>query len=198
MAEILEWPAILVPNEMSLQMLSNSKIFQSPFSGSSQTASFPGSRWSISVTFNNRKDRDARALEALIAELDGVAGRVRLWDFARGGRAPAGTPIVSVAEQRGKLLSTRGWLPELLVLQRGDYITVNDELKKVTQDVRSDISGQAVIRISPQLRWPPVAGAPIECRKPTGVFRLSDENQGSFSRVPGIFHSVTLQFVEAF
>lgn len=198
MAEILEWPAILVPNEMSLQMLSNSKIFQSPFSGSSQTASFPGSRWSISVTFNNRKDRDARALEALIAELDGVAGRVRLWDFARGGRAPVGTPIVSVAEQRGKLLSTRGWLPERLVLQRGDYITVNDELKKVTQDVRSDISGQAVIRISPQLRWPPVAGAPIECRKPTGVFRLSDENQGSFSRVPGIFHSVTLQFVEAF
>ncbi|WP_338383607.1 hypothetical protein [Yersinia pseudotuberculosis] len=150
------------------------------------------------MTFNNRKDRDARALEALIAELDGVAGRVRLWDFARGGRAPAGTPIVSVAEQRGKLLSTRGWLPERLVLQRGDYITVNDELKKVTQDVRSDISGQAVIRISPQLRWPPVAGAPIECRKPTGVFRLSDENQGSFSRVPGIFHSVTLQFVEAF
>ena len=198
MAEILEWPAILVPNEMNLKMLSNSKIFQSPFSGSSQTASFPGSRWTLTMTFRNRKDRDARALEALVADLDGVAGRVRLWDFARGGRAPSGTPIVSAAEQRGKLLSTRGWLPERLVLQRGDYITVNDELKKVTQDVRSDISGQAVIRFSPQLRWPPVAGASIECRKPTGIFRLADENQGDFSRTPGIFHSVTLQFVEAF
>ncbi|WP_145569250.1 hypothetical protein [Yersinia mollaretii] len=198
MAEILEWPAILVPNEMTLQLLSNSKIFQSPFSGSSQTASFPGSRLALTMTFRNRKDRDARALESLVADLDGVAGRVRLWDFARGGRAPAGTPIVSAAEQRGKMLSTRGWLPGRLVLQRGDYITVNDELKKVTQDVRSDISGQAVIRFSPQLRWPPVAGAPIECRKPTGIFRLTDENQGNFSRTPGIFHSVTLQFVEAF
>lgn len=198
MAEILEWPAVIFPSEMSLLLQSNSKIFQSPFSGSSQTASFPGSRWAMTMTLKNRQEWEARALEALVADLDGVAGRVRLWDFARGGRSPAGTPIVSQSKQMGKMLNTRGWLPERLVLKRGDYITVNDELKKVTQDVRSDISGQAVIRFSPQLRWPPVAGAPIECRKPTGIFRLADENQGSFSRIPGIFHSVTLQFVEAF
>ncbi|ENG6269793.1 hypothetical protein ABU553_003759 [Yersinia enterocolitica] len=198
MAEILNWPSALVPSDMRIQMLSNSKIFESPFSGASQTVSSPGSRWTMTLTFKNRQDDEARALEALVAELDGVAGRVRLWDFARGGRSPAGTPIVSQSEQMGKMLSTRGWLPNRLVLRAGDYITVNDELKKVIQEVRSDLSGQAVIRFSPQLRWPPNAGAPIECRKPTGIFRLADEKQGDFTRTPGIFHAVTLQFVEAF
>lgn len=198
MAEILEWPAVIFPSEMSLLLQSNSKIFQSPFSGSSQTASFPGSRCAMTMTLKNRKEWEARALEALVADLDGVAGRVRLWDFARGGRSPAGTPIVSQSKQMGKMLNTRGWLPNRLVLRAGDYITVNDELKKVTQEVRSDLSGQAVIRFSPQLRWPPNAGSPIECRKPTGIFRLVDEKQGDFTRTPGIFHAVTLQFVEAF
>ncbi|ARZ01308.1 hypothetical protein AXW38_09870 [Yersinia ruckeri] len=198
MADVFDWPMAIAPSDMRIQLLSNSKIFQSPFSGASQTVSAPGSRWVMTLNFKNLQDDKARVLEALVADLDGVAGRVRLWDFARGGRSPAGTPVVSQAEQRGKMLATRGWLPNRLVLLKGDYITVNDELKKITQEVRSDLSGQAVICFSPQLRWPPAAGAPIECRKPTGLFRLIDEKQGDFSRIPGIFHSVSLQFTEAF
>jgi hypothetical protein len=72
-----------------------------------------------------------------VASLDGEFGRVKIRDWGREGRTPAGNPIVSDANQTGIQLGSKGWTPGKVVLRTGDYITVNDELKMVTADVTS-------------------------------------------------------------
>lgn len=197
MADVLEWPDIC-PSSLSWGLVSNSKSFRSPFNGSTQVARYPGSRWSCTVTANNLTDEQARRLEAMIAMLDGEYGRVRLSDYGRVGRLPAGVPVVDGADQTGSALSSRGWTPGTTVLQVGDYLTVNDELKMVTADVKSSASGTAIIPIAPILRSSPPNGTAIEVRQPYGIFKLKSGDQTVGERIPGVFTSFSIEFEEAF
>lgn len=194
----LEWPDDVCPASLTWRPESNTKTFRSPFNGASQTVRFPGTRWICSLTFNNLTDDKSRRIDALVAELDGEYGRVKIRDWGRNGRAPAGSPVVSDADQTGMELNTKGWLPGKAVLMTGDYITVNDELKIVTADVTSSASGSAVISFAPMLRSSPAANAPIEVENPFGIFKLKDNQQGTGNRIPGVFTSYTLEFEEAF
>lgn len=196
MAEILNWPERIAPASMSIYLLSNSKTFTSPFTGSSQTARFPGSRWCCSMTFNNLKDEESRVLEALVTRLDGPSGRVRLWDFGRRGVRNVGTPVVGVDGVLGSRLPTSGWVKSRQVMRPGDYLTVGNELKKVLEPVVADANGEAIVLLSPMLRMPPKKGQAVEVLNPYGIFRLSDNQQGRFQRRPGIFTNVTLDFEE--
>lgn len=195
---VLEWPVDVCPASLSWRPESNSKTFRSPFNGASQTVRFPGTRWVCSLTFNNLSDDKSRRIDALVAELDGEFGRVKIRDWGRDGRTPAGVPVVSDANQSGVELHSKGWTPGRVVLRTGDYLTVNNELKIVTADVSSNSSGIAIIPIAPMLRTAPPANAKIEVAAPYGIFKLKDNQQGAGNRVPGIFTSYTLEFEEAF
>jgi hypothetical protein len=156
---VLEWPADICPASLTWRPESNTKTFRSPFNGASQTVRFPGTRWICSLTFNNLTDDKSRRIDALVASLDGEFGRVKIRDWGREGRTPAGNPIVSDANQTGIQLGSKGWTPGKVVLRTGDYITVNDELKMVTADVTSSASGTAVIPFAPMLRASPLLTA---------------------------------------
>lgn len=197
MATILSWPQSIVPASLSWQLVSNSKTFTSTFTGSVQTVRFPGSRWRCSMSFNNLTDEQARVLEALVAELDGESGRVKISDWARSGLTQRGKPKVSQPNQSGKLLESKDWLPNSIVLRIGDYITVNDELKRVTANVISDAQGNATIPIAPILRYAPTVNDLIENEAPYGIFKLTSNDQGNFQRKPGILTSTSLSFEEA-
>ncbi|WP_140920883.1 hypothetical protein [Limnobaculum xujianqingii] len=194
---IIDWPDIC-PSSLTWQLESNSKSFRSPFNGTTQTVRYPGSRWRCSLTVNNLRDDDARKIDALIAALDGEYGRVRLRDYGRGGRVANGSPVVAVNGQTGGHLITSGWVPSMLVLKIGDYITVNDELKIITEDISSSVTGNAELVFSPVLRTSPPMGFKIETQNPSGIFKLRDNNQGVSNRVPGVFSSYVIEFEEAF
>jgi len=194
----LEWPADVCPASLIWRPESNTKTFRSPFNGASQTVRFPGTRWTCSLTFSNLTDDKSRRIDALVADLDGEYGRVKIRDWGREGRTPAGNPVVSDANQTGTQLGSNGWTPGTLVLRSGDYITVNDELKMVTADVTSTSTGTAIIPIAPMLRTSPPVNGKIEVANPYGIFKLKDNQQGAGNRVPGVFTSYTLEFEEAF
>ncbi|MDU3076707.1 MAG: hypothetical protein E7B29_10445 [Mixta calida] len=197
MADVLEWPG---PNPSSLNwhLESNTKTFRSPFNGASQVVRFPGSRWKCTVEYSVLEEAQARKIEAVLAALDGEYGRVRIRDWGRDGKAPAGNPVVSDPDQTGATLSTKGWTANTVVLRAGDYLTVNSELKKVTTDVKSNASGVAVIPIAPMLRSSPAANSAVEVKQPWGIFKLADNSQGSYARAPGGVTSMTIEFEEAF
>ncbi|MEZ7798543.1 hypothetical protein ABUS55_18495 [Citrobacter pasteurii] len=195
---VLEWPADVCPASLTWRPESNTKTFRSPFNGASQTVRFPGTRWLCSLTFSNLSDEKSRRIDALVAELDGEYGRVKVRDWGRAGRPPAGNPVVSDANQTGAELHSKGWTPGAVVLHTGDYLTVNDELKMVTADVTAALNGTAIIPIAPILRSSPAANAKIEVSKPYGIFKLKDNQQGAGNRVPGVFTSYTLELEEAF
>lgn len=194
----LEWPEDVCPAALTWRPESNTKTFRSPFNGASQTVRFPGTRWVCSLTFNNLSDEKARRIDSLVAELDGEYGRVKIRDWGRSGRTPAGSPLVDGANQTGTELHSKGWTAGMVVLRQGDYITVNDELKMVTADVSSASNGTALIPFAPMLRSSPPANAVIEVANPYGIFKLKDNQQGAGNRVPGVFTSYTLEFEEAF
>ena len=194
----VEWPADVCPAALTWRPESNTKTFRSPFNGASQTVRYPGTRWVCSLTLTNLTDEKSRRVDALIASLDGEYGRVKIRDWGRPGRTPAGTPTVSDANQTGTELHSKGWTAGVIVLRAQDYITVNDELKMVTADVTSAADMTAIIPIAPMLRISPPANALIEVANPYGIFKLKDNQQGAGSRIPGGFTSYTLEFEEAF
>lgn len=194
---MIKWPDEIRPSDLDWSLSSNSVDFSSPFNGASQTASYPGSRWEASMSFNNLNDWESRKLEVLIAKLDGKAGRIQLTDFGRWGRPPQGKPVVNGTTNTGTTLVTKEWTPNKRVLLEGDYITVNTELKLITEDIWSDANGNAILEIAPMLRTIPPNGSAIETQNPTGMFRL-DDNKNGVKRKPAFNNSFSLKFVEAF
>ncbi len=202
MADVIDWPTDIIPNEMSLGLEGMGRDFESPWTGSNQTVSMPGSKVGVQLTFKNLPSPAARRLESFIFSLDGQSGRVRIWDFAAqlvGSPQPVfGHPVVTEAISMRKQFTTRGWTPNKLVLRVGDWVQVGGELKRVLEDVRSDGAGGALIRIAPMLRQHYPSGTPLVVDRPCGIFRLQDNKQGVFRRVPGVFTDVTLSLIEAF
>jgi hypothetical protein len=202
MAEVIDWPVDLIPGEMGLGLEGMTRTFESPWTGSTQTAETPGAKVVMQLSFKGLPVDKARRLEALIFSLHGQAGRVRLWDFgARLVSSPQpvrGAPVVTEALAMRKSLTSRGWTPGTKVLQVGDWIQVGDELKRVLADVTSDLSGSALIRVAPMLRNNYPSGTPLLVSRPSGVFMLNGDKAVTFQRSPGVFTDVSLSFVESF
>lgn len=192
---ILDWPGHLRPSSMSWTLLSSGSMFESVFNKATQTVTFPGSKWKVSMNFQDLDDFDSRLLESIIVDLDGMGGRIRMGDFGRYGVPPQGTPIISGANQTGKSINTAGWLPDRMILARGQYLTIGDEMKMVLNDAWSDEQGFATIRIGPMLRVSPAAGAPIEVQSPRGIFMLT-ENENGVDRKPAFSNDFNLSFME--
>lgn len=194
---VLVWPESIVPSTMNWQLMSNSQTFISVFTGSAQTVRFPGSRWKCVLSFNNLTDEKSRLLEVILAQLDGESGRVKISNWLRPGLIGKGSPIISEANQTGTMLQTKGWISNSIILRKGDYITVSNELKIITENVISDNDGNANIPISPMLRNSPSINEKIETVKPFGIFKLTSNDQGSFQYRPGVFSSISITLEEA-
>lgn len=196
MAEILQFPEGVYPRSNHFWIISNAKDFVSPFNGSSQTVSRPGARWGCSMEFANLTTYQARQLEILIAQMKAGAKWVRLRDFAVYPRPALGAPNVKDAGQLGEFVTTRGWSPNRIVLRLGDYVTIEQELKRVCADVISTAAGEATLQIVPPLRTSPLPGDLVEVKAPYGVFKLPSDNVPKPRRQPGIFTDVTIDFEE--
>ena len=197
MASILIWPADLIPSSQQYYLTFTTRQFKSPFTNASQTMEFPASAWQCQLTFTNLKRDQLRELEVFLIQLRGAAGRFRLGDQANAeprGLAQ-GTPVVDGANQTGSVLNIRGCTASQDFLKVGDYITVNNELKRLIADANADAAGNTVLRFEPNLRRSPADGDAVIVRNAYAVMRLSDDKQNKTKRVP-MFGSVTLNLIE--
>ncbi|WP_303845727.1 hypothetical protein [Aeromonas sobria] len=199
MMETYDWPAEFRVRENTLALQTNHRSFESSWDGSEQTASTPGSKWLMELTMGRMEADIARRFEAFIAQLDGPSSRVRMWDFAHPLQSVHGAPIVSEALTMRTLFTSRGWTPSTLVLRRGDWIQIGDELKRVVADVQSDLSGAATVRVGPMLRNNYPSGSPLVVSRPMGVFRLDGAGAGKSRRLNARVRDLgTIKFVESF
>src|SRR5690606_27148518 len=136
---------------------------------------YPGARWRCQLSFGTLRPEEERMLSTFINRLGGRAGRFRLSDLYRVPSVKRGNPVVDGGGQTGKLLRTRGWIPSKRVLRMGDYITVNDEMKEVLEDVWSDAGGKAVLRVAPWWRFSPPNAATVNHTAPVAIMRLDDD-----------------------
>lgn len=184
-----DWPADLKPTTASFRLRANGLSHTSAFTGSTQTVGFPGSRWVLDLSFDNRITATARKLAGFLAKLNGQEHRFRMHDhFLSSPRGVAtGSPTVNGAGVTGFLIPTAGWTPSTTgILLYGDMISIGGELKMISDDVDSDGSGNATVHVSPPLRKSPVNGSAILTQSAVGIWMLSTNEVSTSWRQPAI------------
>jgi hypothetical protein len=175
---MIEWPEGLKPYKMDWGRVFNNRGFTSTFTKSQQIRTYPGAYFQCSLQFRNLFEADERRLTTFIGQLQGMAGTFKLYPWRRAVATAAGTARVNGSGNASGTVPSRGWKPSTKVLAAGDYITINDQLLEVLQDVTSNTQGNATISVSPWLRLPPSDGTEINYTKPYAVMRLTSDEQG--------------------
>ena len=186
-----EVPNVL-PSTSSWELVTNSRIFESPLTKAVQTAARKGAHWRISLSFENLFDDDRANMQAFMAMLEGQRHRFSIKDhsFTRRGTGVQ-TGLVTAASSGGTLNCTRT-LSDTLTIKKGDYISANDQLFMCTSDVTST-SSSISISVSPEVRVSSV-GEAVELISPTGVFMMTGAT--GWDTQPGIYSSFNIEAIE--
>lgn len=178
----------------------NTGLFQSSLNRYVQRIERAGAIWQATFEYPPMKREDAAAVVAFLVKLSGVANTFYGYDPAA--TTPQGTgngtPLVNGADQTGSALVTDGWDASETVLKAGDYFSVNDEFKMVTDDVTSDGSGNATINFKPQLRSSPADNAAMTVSAPKCIMALVDDDQAIWDVNEASFYGIQFMAREVF
>ena len=186
-------PIPSVPNftTSSFYLQFNTQEFESPLSKSVQRVQLSGPRWVASFSLPSMI-RDT--VSEWITFFNNLRGNLNTFNaFDPEGKIPrgsaGGTPLVNGASQTGNTLITDGWpISTNGILLKGDYFSLNGELKQITEDANSDGSGNATLTFEPNLRNSPADDAPLTTQNATVEMILANDNAGIFTTDPnGIY-----------
>lgn len=177
----------------------------SPFTLEEQDFIWPGERLSFSLSLPPITNRDlADDWVAFGDKMKGKYGRVLMGDPAR--RNPrgiaTGIPLVDGVNVTGSgVLNTKGWTPSVTnILRKGDYIQLGNGntavLNRVTENVDSDASGDAVLPLAMALKTSYNDNAAIVVNDPKGRFKLVS-NSWAYRVSPGMVYSFAFDVIEA-
>ena len=186
-----EVPNVL-PSTSSWELVTNSRIFESPLTKAVQTAARKGAHWKISLSFENLFDDDRANMQAFMAMLEGQRHRFSIKDhsFTRRGTGVQ-TGLVTAASSGGTLNCTRT-LTSSLTVKKGDYLSANNQLFMCIEDVTST-STTIAIKVSPEVRVSSV-GQAVELVSPVGVFMMTGST--GWDTQPGIYSSFNIEAIE--
>lgn len=130
-------------------------VSQSPFTRQEQVIQHQGEFWSATVQLPSMMKNTAAQWLAFLLQLRGRRGTFKLGDQDRKtiqGTA-TGTILVNGAAQTGNQVALDGFANSLNnVFKAGDYIQIGSFLYMVTENVNSNATGEANVRIEPALR----------------------------------------------
>ena len=148
----------------------NTQVYGNAITQQMQRKSTTGARWSATYQLPPLKRESYAEWVSFFSLLQGRLKTFNAYD--PNGVTPrgigTGTPLVNGGSQTGTSLITDGWTANQTgILKKGDYFTVNSELKMMTADVNSDESGDATLVFQPPLRNSPSDNAPITVSHPS-------------------------------
>lgn len=194
------------PSSIQWWLEANTFAYTSPMDKSTQTVEWPAARWHAILSYQQMADTDWRLLDAFVAQMCGMAGRVYLPVFHAllpKGSYTGGSQQVNGGSQVGKSLilenaptSRTGWL------KAGDFVHLDTaagrELKRITADANTDINGAVTIQFAPALRGSPADNAPVTVAACNCQMRFKDDQQAQLMVQGGNEGSLTVEFVEQF
>lgn len=187
----------ITPSSSTLELISNTDSFVSPFTGATQTIDRGGERWRITMSFNNLKTTEKAEMRAFLVKLNGKQHRFTCQPFGNDNAGTfGGTPLVAGASQTGTSLNIDGCTNSVTDwIKAGDFFSVDGKLKMAIADANSSGSGTATITHRPRTTTAPADNAAITTTNPTGVFMLEDPTVG-WSTIPGDFSTFTITAIE--
>lgn len=187
----------ITPTSSTFELVSNTRVFQSPLTNAVQTSSRKGSMWKATLQFNNLTGDQRSEMQAFLVKLNGQQHRFTLKDHAYTRRgAGGGTLRVDGGSQSGTTLLCDGATASINnYLRAGDYISFDGQLYMIVADTNSDATGAVSLSIAPPLRFSPSNNQVITYSGDvTGVFMLA--GPASWSTELGIISSFTLEAVQ--
>lgn len=176
----------LPPDGATIELVANVNSFRSSLNGFQQHSVLPGSRWGVSLSWTNRKGREAATLRAQLSALLGQVGtfRIIIPNYNRYGTASGAGEVVS-APVGGDSITTTGWTAsQPLLLAAGDWIEINQQAFMITADVASDESRNATLIVSPPVRKTTAAGTSVIVDNPRMYMRMTKSNGAQFALTP--------------
>jgi len=142
----------------------NIQVYGNALTSQIQRKATTGARWVAQYELPPLKREGYAEWQAFFANLNGRLNTFYAYDpnatSPRG--IGTGTPLVNGGSQTGNTLVTDGWTSSQTgILKKGDYFSVNNELKIITNDIDSDGSGNATLEFEPPLRNSPSDNASI-------------------------------------
>ena len=201
---LIEFPDIS-PKRSSFRCVYAISESESPFSLNTQIYDWGGARFEGEMTLDATSYDEACELKAFLSNAKGKANKFLYGDpeyLVRGARgSKLGTPVVDGAAQVGDILNVRGFdNSEINLLKKGDYIQLGLEsaakLYQVTEDVSSNASGKASIKLNRSLLDSPADDESVIINNAKSVFRLA-ENNIEWSANPTGISSITIPIKEA-
>lgn len=159
-------------------------VTQSPFNLKEQVYKWDGQRWRMSLTMPPLTSRAvASDWVSFGMKLRGIYNVFLMGDpSSKNPRGIAnGTPVVLGNNQTGGSLKISTGVNNVTnYLMSGDYIQVgtglNSRLHMVVENANTDLNGEALLQLVPDLRYSPADGSAVVVRDAKGVFRMTDNN----------------------
>ena len=180
----LTFPTVSGITTQTFSLVRNVAVSTSPFTGQDQVFQHEGEFWATQVTFPPMLKDKAATIIAFLLQLRGRRGTFKLGDQDRKTiqGVATGTIRVNGASQTGNQVALDGFANSTNnVFKAGDYIQIGSFLYIVTEDVNSNSSGEANVKIEPSLRQgiETIADdATVTYSNTTTLFRLDSNETG--------------------
>ena len=180
----LTFPTVSGVQTQSFSLVRNVAVSTSPFTGQDQVFQHEGEFWATQIKFPPMLKDKAATIIAFLLQLRGRRGTFKLGDQDRTTiqGVATGTIRVNGASQTGNQVALDGFANSTNnVFKAGDYIQIGSFLYMVTEDVNSNSSGEANVKIEPSLRQgiETIADdATVTYSNTTTLFRLDSNETG--------------------
>ena len=193
----ITYPSTPRPQGMSWRLVMPAQTNVSDWTGRRQTIASGRGWWEAQVTFPPIVGTtNINAWRAFIAKSRGAANDFQVKVDPTAQSSSTATPLVNGAAQTGRTLNTDGWPLSTTVLQAGQYVTINNQLLQLTENVTSNGSGVATLTFEPPVRVSPADNAAIEYKNPYCLMYLVEEP--TLSVEVGYVYSLSLNLRESF
>ena len=193
----ITYPSTPEPQGMSWRLLMPAQTNVSDWTGRRQTVASGRGWWECQITFPPIVGTtNINAWRSFIAKSRGSANDFQVPVDPIAQSTSTATPLVNGAGQTGRTLNTDGWPLSTTVLQAGQYVTINNQLLQLTENVTSNGSGVATLTFEPPIRTAPADNAAIEYKNPFCLMYLVEEP--TLSVEAGYVYSLSLNLRESF
>jgi hypothetical protein len=191
------FPSTPKPNGMSWRLVMPAQTNVSEWTGRRQTIASGRGWWECQLSLPPIVGTtNVNAWRAFIAKSRGKANDFQIPVDPTAQSSASATPLVNGASQTGRTLATDGWPVSSTVLVAGQFVTINNQLLQLTENVTSNGSGVATLTFEPPIRTAPSDNAAIEFKNPYCLMYMVEEPTLSVEN--GYVYSLSLNLRESF
>lgn len=191
------FPSTPKPNGMSWRLVMPAQTNVSEWTGRRQTIASGRGWWECQLSLPPIVGTtNVNAWRAFIAKSRGKANDFQIPVDPTAQSSAVATPLVNGASQTGRTLNTDGWPVSSTVLVAGQFVTINNQLLQLTENVTSNGSGVATLTFEPPIRTAPSDNAAIEFKNPYCLMYMVEEPTLSVEN--GYVYSLSLNLRESF